>query len=305
MNNAPRQDHNRNPFVGRRQAFRQWLFLVSWRLIFRVVGSLSPGLAGKLALRSFTTPPKFPLNPMERRLYEQSEFTLQNIQGRRIAIRSWGTGPVVLFSHGWGGQGVHFHALIEALVRNGYRAVAFDAPAHGNSPGKRTHMLEVSRILAAVGKNLGPIDTLVGHSFGCGTALLAQSHYGLKAGKLVLFACFDDIHWITRRFAEVFELSEQVLHAMMKAAHRKYSHQDRDAWDWPELSPMNTIQTVACDILLVHDTQDREVPHAHALRLIEQHTRAELLTTRGLGHKRLLGDPETVQYCTEFISRAS
>jgi alpha-beta hydrolase superfamily lysophospholipase len=51
-----------------------------------------------------------------------------------------------------------FFALIDLLVKAGYKAVAFDAPAHGESSGRRTNMLEVTQTLAAVAESIAPIN---------------------------------------------------------------------------------------------------------------------------------------------------
>ncbi len=119
MTDSPNQGPAPNPFMRHRLTLRQALLLNASRLLLRVLGRLSPDLAGKLALHLFTTPPTFPPNKGEQKLDDHSDIAQLDIYGRRIAIRSWGAGPVVLFSHGWGGRGVHFHALIEALVRRG------------------------------------------------------------------------------------------------------------------------------------------------------------------------------------------
>ncbi|MET0066276.1 MAG: alpha/beta hydrolase [Candidatus Thiodiazotropha sp.] len=273
------------------------------RLMLWILSRLSPGLAGAWALRLFTTPPRFPMNPQETSLHDRTHPEMQMIAGRKIAVRPWGNGPTVLFSHGWGGQGVHFHALIECLVNAGYQAVCFDAPAHGDSPGKRTQLLEISSVLARLAQSLGPIHALVGHSFGCATALLAMSRRELTVERVILFACFDDIEWITGRFATIFGLNETVRRAMMEQAHRRYPTHAGEAWEWQQLSPLSSIRRFDGSLLLVHDRDDREVPYEHALKLSETQPRAKLLTTRGLGHKRILSDPDTVQDCIAFIRR--
>jgi pimeloyl-ACP methyl ester carboxylesterase len=53
-------------------------------------------------------------------------------------------------------------------------------------------------------------------------------------------------------------------------------------------------------VLVVHDTDDREVPYADGPRLAGL-LGARLLTTNGLGHRRILYAPEVVAAIVDFI----
>lgn len=292
-----------NPFKSHKFPFRVRLFFAVARLLFRSLGRVNPKLAGKLALPFFLTPPKFPSPRREIPVREKSQITYQTIAGNRIAIYTWGKGPVVLLSHGWGGRGTHFYALIDLAVSAGYQVVAFDAPAHGESSGKYTNMLEISETLVAIAESLGPIKALIGHSFGCGTALLAMDKYGVKAEKLILFSSFDDIYWITQQFGDAFAMNAQVINAMRDEAHRRYHEIFDTTWQWQQLSPLNTIQRIKSDIMLLHDKQDLEVPYQHAINLKAAASNIQLVTTTGLGHKKILRDNNVLQTCLDFIDQ--
>jgi pimeloyl-ACP methyl ester carboxylesterase len=93
------------------------------------------------------------------------------------------------------------------------------------------------------------IKAVVGHSFGCGTALLAMKKFRIKTEKLILFSCFDDIDWITNEFGKAFSMNGQTIAAMRNEAHRRYKRIFSGAWEWQELSPINTIQEIETEIL--------------------------------------------------------
>jgi pimeloyl-ACP methyl ester carboxylesterase len=57
---------------------------------------------------------------------------------------------------------------------------------------------------------------------------------------------------------------------------------------------------VSMPVLVVHDTDDLEVPYADGPRLAEL-LGARLLTTNGLGHRRILYMPNVVMAIVEFI----
>ncbi|MCG7938176.1 MAG: alpha/beta hydrolase [Candidatus Thiodiazotropha lotti] len=292
-----------NPFKSHKFPLRVRLFFATARTFFGILGRVAPTLTGKLALRLFMTPPRFPARRRESVAEQNSDHQFQQINGQRIAVYRWGEGEPILFSHGWGGRGSHFHALVELIVEAGYQAVTFDAPAHGQSGGKRTNMLEVTNILVALAESLGPLKAVVGHSFGSGIALLAMNRFQVDAEKLILFSCFDDIYWVTDQFGEAFGMNSEVIGAMRDEAQRRYAKHLGKAWQWRDLSPLKTIQTIEHEILLLHDRQDLEVPYRHAENLLAVAGQARLHTTSGLGHKKILRDQSCLQACLAFIQQ--
>ena len=77
-----------------------------------------------------------------------------------LAATSWGAGPTVLLAHGWNSRGSHWISFIEALNAAGFRAVAVDAPAHGDSPGTQTNAFHYGMELFGVGRELGRDERL-------------------------------------------------------------------------------------------------------------------------------------------------
>ncbi len=291
-----------NPFTNHRLPLGLRLYLSATRSLFRILGVIAPALAGKLALRYFMTPPHFGAPRREQALRDSAGLRYQDIGDRRIAVRSWGEGPTVLLSHGWGGRGTQFFSFIQPLVDAGFRVVACDAPAHGDSSGKRTNMLDVSGVVAAVAEKEGPIYALIGHSFGCGTSLLAIDRLGVAPEKLVLISCFSDILWTVEQFGAAYALNEKSLAAMRDEAEKRYGHAYGKPWRWPDLSPKNTIKSVTGDILLIHDRDDHEVPYSHAEELLQAAPKAELFTTRRMGHRKILMSKKAVNACVDFVS---
>ena len=54
--------------------------------------------------------------------------------------------------------------------------------------------------------------------------------------------------------------------------------------------------------LVVHDRQDKEVPHADGVRVAGTWPAGTLVSTEGLGHRRLLCDPGVVDTVTRFVT---
>ena len=51
----------------------------------------------------------------------------------RIYYKDWGTGPPVVFSHGWPLSADSWEAQMMFLASNGYRCIAHDRRGHGRS----------------------------------------------------------------------------------------------------------------------------------------------------------------------------
>jgi hypothetical protein len=61
---------------------------------------------------------------------------------------------------------------------------------------------------------------------------------------------------------------------------------------------------MATPLLVVHDRGDREVPWEEGLAIAAAWPGAQLWTTEGLGHRRLLRDPEVVARAVAFVGPA-
>jgi len=159
-----------------------------------------------------------------------------------------------------------------------------------------------SGVVAAVAEQEGTLHALIGHSFGCGTSLLAIDRLGVAPEKLVLISCFADILWTVEQFGAAYALNEKSLAAMRDEAEKRYGHAYGKPWRWPDLSPINTIKSVRGDILLIHDRDDQEVPYDHAEQLQQAAPKAELFTTRRMGHRKILMSKKAVNACVDFVS---
>jgi pimeloyl-ACP methyl ester carboxylesterase len=297
-----KKDH---PFKNHKMPLPMRVFFSSTTLLFKVLGVVSPTLAGKLALRLFMTPTRFRTPRKEKALRETAELKFICVRERKISVRSWGKAgsPVVLLSHGWGGRCTQFHAFIPPLVDAGYRVVGFDVPGHGDSEGKRTNMMDVASVISEIAKQEGPFEAILGHLFGTGTALLAIDKYKVKTKKVALIGCFHDVIWITNLFGEVFDLSESTLEAMRQVALKKFKNTYGISWTWKDVSPLQTIKSFKGEIFLIHDEEDHEVPYEFGKLLQDATPHAQTMTTSGFGHRKILMNKKVVEAVLTFIQK--
>jgi non-heme chloroperoxidase len=110
-----------------------------------------------------------------------STLTLKD--GRTIFYKDWGTGPVVMFSHGWPLNSDAWDSQLMFLAENGFRAIAHDRRGHGRSSQawSGNDMNGYADDLAALIEALDVKDiTLVGHSTGGGEVARYIGRYGTK-----------------------------------------------------------------------------------------------------------------------------
>lgn len=282
------------------------LFFASMRFFFNILDHTSPTMGGKLALCLFMTPPRHPMPKRELATAQSAHKQVKTILGNPLTIYSWGEGPIILLSHGWGGRCTQLYPLVQPLVDAGYRVIGVNLPGHGDSGGKRTSMLEAAYILSEIADDATstgqPLHAIIGHSFGSGAALLALDRHHLTPEKLVLISSFADLKWVIRMFADPFGLSERLIESMKHIAREKLKSSFGKPWNWEELSPVQTIRNITADTLIIHDRDDHEIPYEQSTQLKKAAPHARLLTTRGLGHRRILRDEHTLQAVMQHIS---
>lgn len=263
------------------------------------MASLSQSLSAKLALKIFLTPPRHPQPGWEHELEQQGSSQQLQLRGRKIIMHEWGEGPPVLLVHSWGGRGTHLGRFVSPLVKAGYRVVAFDGPAHGRSSGKHTDMLEFASIIAAIADLLQTeLKAVICHSFGAATTLLAARDFSLRSEKIITIGCFSSGIWVTETFGKALQLKDQIIVKMRSALEERYNGQ----LNWANLAPVNMVNTLSSELMIIHDEDDREVPFSHGVALQQAASRASFVSTTGLGHRRILKDEKLVHQVLQFIA---
>jgi pimeloyl-ACP methyl ester carboxylesterase len=279
--------------VTKLSSVRRAQFLV-WQGAMRWAGRLAPDLAARWADRLFFTPRRFP-QPFKEQLDLASAHRFSFVaQGRELTAWEWGVGAPVVLMHGWEGRGAQLAAVVPELVAAGFKVVAFDAPAHGMSPGKRTNVLEMSAALEALARELGPLHAIVAHSLGCMAVTLALDH-GLDVRRLAYVAPWSTLPSATRTFGEKAGIP---VHVMERVRTRM---QKRFADDWQRLDGLALAKRMSTPLLIVHDRDDREVSFAEGQALQECWSGAALFATDKLGHRRVLRHPEAVSRIASFV----
>jgi pimeloyl-ACP methyl ester carboxylesterase len=262
------------------------------RTAFRTVGAVAPAVAARWAETLFCTPPRR-RDGDEAFLATGSRFTLAS-QGQQLAGWQWGSGPAVVLVHGWGSRASRLSGLAAALLEAGFRVVAYDAPAHGESTGRFASLPEFARALGDVADAVGPLHGLVGHSLGGAAVVMAMQH-GLRARRVVLIAPPADV----RVFSDLFARSLAISPAVQQTMHRNLERRLRIVWD--DLHIPSVVRKLPPAALVIHDRDDTDVPFAHGEEIAGAWEGSTLESTSGLGHRALLRDPAVIGRTVEFL----
>lgn len=261
---------------------------------------LAPGFAGMWAERLFLTPPKprYPAAEVFDLLDARQSYVRH--RGRDIATWRWGPleAPAVLLVHGWGGRATQMRRFVQPLAAAGFRVIAYDQPAHGLSEGRLTGLPDFADVLAEVAWHHGDVRAIVAHSLGGPAAAIALAR-GLPAGRAVLISPPSDLVGYSRRFARWFAIPERVRRAMQAAIEERFGVR------WAELELARVAPHLRADALVIHDRGDSMVPWRHGAEVARQWPGARLLSTRQLGHGRILEDAGVAQAAADFVAGRS
>ena len=296
-----------HPFKNNNMSWPMKVYFVVISRTFKALAVISPKQSGKLALRIFMTPPSATLPRRESNIRKKAKLSYRIINGNKIALRVWESelleqnAPTVLLSHGWAGRTSQFLDFIDPLIAAGYRVVGADIPAHGDSPGKHSNMLEGSQLLSIIADEFGPLSAIIGHSFGTGTILLGMDKYAIKSPKVILIGAYSRVAFILNMFKDLFDLNKATMNAMQQAGYDKFGDAYGIEWDWDSISPVNTIKSYQGKVFFIHDETDHEVPMDEVLELHQSRPDAKILLSSGFGHRRILRNKDVIDSVLAFI----
>lgn len=261
-------------------------------LFFKFLSKFSPKLAAKLALKIFVRPRRKP------RSAEEMAFLLTGkqvtFQSHRKA-RTWGKGPVVWLIHGWESRCSTFYKMIPLFVEKGYQVVAWDGPAHGDSPGNtNTVPGNAHALFEDISENLfSPVIAIVGHSFG-GATFAVLSKLMAMPKKVVIVSAPTRIDDVFTRFASMIKLGDKASKIFSKLS------QSSSGYDFSEVSLVNNDFSLSCDALIIHDKMDDVIPYEDFDALKSKWKMGQFISTNGLGHRLTIKDSEMIYAIVEF-----
>ena len=260
---------------------------------------ISPKLATSFAIKLFITPLKHTIPKRELHMETTSKQTIINLPtlNKKIVVYEYGESPKkILLVHGWSGRGTQLVKIADELVKTGFSTVSFDAPAHGKSSGKSTIMTEFITSILVLEKEFGPFDAAIGHSLG-GMALLNAVKNNLQIKRIVIIGSGDKVPDIVDSFVAKLELQPKISNLMQNRFEKKYGVK-MNAFDASFAAKEVVIPT-----LVIHDENDNEIPLSASKNICQNLINGRLLITKGLGHRKILGDISVIKSTLQFLTQ--
>ncbi len=239
----------------------------------------------KKVYRAFFSPSKYEEKSTDREIIERGNNYRLPFKAGELAVTTWGeSGPAVLLMHGWGGARAQMTGFVDPLLDAGFRVVAYDQPAHGESDGKTTNLLEIAPTMDLILKQEGKFDAIIAHSFGTLIASYALVKRNFPPpSRLVYFGAFNRLLDSLPRFQILAGLSDEIADGLRDMIVENFGRDVLDAIVNELLVPQINIPA-----LMFHDADDNVTPVDDSRAIAQAWKHARLVETEGLGHRGAL-----------------
>jgi hypothetical protein len=123
---------------------------------FKLFGNIFPRWTAQIAYKFFRTPRWRAQHKRPDALIIAARLVDFPFQNETIKCYEWGDAAAkktILLAHGWESRGTALRMYVPDLIKNGFKIVAFDALAHGDSTGKQNNLLTNAKTIVALRHN--------------------------------------------------------------------------------------------------------------------------------------------------------
>lgn len=286
---------------------QQQVLPLSLRATAFLLSSLSkplPGITARLFYRLYCTPPSRKLRPVQLEMRKTARVEQVSLTGYpfdntplRITTYRWGSAPrKVLLLHGWGGSPFDFRHMVTALHDSGYEVLTYDAPAHGDSSGKRTNLIQWMHVLQQLISREGPVHAVIGHSLGALNAALTMARKDTQVPRLVMMSSALNAPAFFQEAFDLFRIDAGVMPVLQRLIR------DRLHEDLEEMNLFRYISRIKSDrILIAYDTNDQIAKAGEIDAFVQAYPGIHPLKISGEGHFRIMRDEAVIKGVLEFL----
>ncbi len=249
-----------------------------------VISSSESHAIVKRVYRAFFGPSKYEVKSTDQAILERGTNFRIPFEGGGLAVTTWGEGPAVLLMHGWSGARAQMTGFVDPLLAAGYRVVAYDQPAHAESDGKGTNLLEIAPTMDLIAHQEGSFHAVIAHSFGTlitSYALVKQNFP--PPARLVYFGSFNRLMDSLPRFQVLAQLPEEIIDGLRAMIYDNFGQDVLESITNEILTPQINIPA-----LMFHDAADNVTPVEDSRAVARVWKHARLIETEGLGHRGAL-----------------
>ncbi len=285
-----------------RKKLKQRLLIKYYKTKLNTIGLFSTQQAALLAFDLFSTPFKSKSKRIVPPIFHKAipitvkvnEMIVRGFQWKQANPEA----KKILIVHGFSSYAYKFDQYVLSLIKEGFEVIAFDAPGHGNSEGKRINALIYRDTLIQIENTMGPIYGMIAHSLGGLSAALALEAFDLSIKrKLVLIAPATETKTAINHFFNIIPAEPKIINAF-EAYIETLANHPLSYFSVARVAKRSLAQT-----LWVHDEEDTVCTFNDVKPLLkEQIPLLEFLITKGLGHNQLYKEQHIKEQIIHFLS---
>ncbi len=252
----------------------------------------------KKVYRAFFGPSKYEVKSTDEEILARGKNYRLPFEGGELAVTAWGeSGPAVLLMHGWGGARAQMTGFVEPLLAAGYRVVAYDQPAHGESDGRMTNILEIAPTMDLVMQREGKFDAIIAHSFGTiiTSYSLVKRNFPFPS-KLVYLGAFNRLWDAVPRFQVLANLPDELINGLRQMIIDNFGEGVLDS-----IVNENFVKQIHIPALMFHDRSDNVTPVEDSRAIAAIWNEAQYVETNGLGHRGALQSVEVHEQVAKYL----
>jgi predicted alpha/beta hydrolase family esterase len=266
-------------------------------LIFYTLWYMIPSIIKKVTLKQFFKPIKYKPMELEKNFLETGKNFQIKVCDKTIQCWKWGEGPLVIFVHGWNGSGIQFVQFFKSFIKASYSVVTFDGPGHGKSQGETSSYFEMTDAVRAIMNYFKDkyIQGIVAHSFGAAAIINSMDKEDCFYNAVLIAPPlkFKDI--LDKTF-DFYGIPRIICRSILN------DYEKRFGYNLAKDDPYILLKENRYKLLVIHDRSDKAISYLDTEEVSNQIETIELLTTNGLGHKRILQDQDVINKTLNYIS---
>lgn len=272
-------------------------------LYLRLLEVISTKLAVAQAFRLFQKPRGRKMRAQEKAYYDTATPQRISTPDGDVCYYESGVanGPLVVLVHGWESNAGSVAGIGEALALEGFRVVAFDMPAHGNSTEKRANLHTMSNHLQAVLDRIATAApfSVVAHSFGSIVSAYTLARGSYAVNQLVYLTAPAHMPGIFNEFKRMVRLSDTVYAGIVSTAEALVGEQ------LANITTEGKTRAISYrNLLLIHDRNDKVLSFSNSETLAAELPNATLHAFEDIGHYRMLWAPALIKLVTNTLATA-
>ena len=291
---SKRYSNSQNKSTNVRNNYKRNLIRYTTSIVYRII----PLIIENFIKQHFFKPKHYPVSEQEKILLQTGiPFELE-LHHKILRCWKWGKGPYIILVHGWNGHGSQYLYIIKRLISAGFSVVIFDGPAHGQSEGTHSSYFQmtdaVRRLIYYI--NSKNILGFIGHSFGASAIINAISKENVTK-KNILLAPALNIQKILEDTFVYYGIPIDILYKLISEYEQKFGY------SMEQDNPLNILKSIKQELLIIHDVDDTITPYDESKHISLNYNNIQIITTNGLGHKRILIDPWVTDCILDYLEK--